>query len=913
MVSSSKSLIYLDSDPYLPYPLMRDLPAATGHGNSPVAGRSPVKDRSVRTMKKIMMWANRTFHPEAKAAQRVPFTTLFSRFQKILSLNNRSLELIAEANDKLGGHYVFDQQYIRSFSQQLGELVHQLIYNLEGLVPQKYTELYKVFREINYDIEAELAGHLVISGADFVMPYARISREHLNVVGGKNARLAEMKKVLGLRVPEGFAITARAFQSFMKFNGLWPQVQAITGEWHANRLTCEQASAKIMALVSEAAVPMEVKKAVQAELAQLHQLTGNKNLHLAVRSSAWGEDGELSFAGQYKSMLNVAGENLFQCYKEVVASAFSATAMEYRRLNGFGDQEMAMSVACQAMIDARISGVIYTIAPSSPRQDDMMISAAWGLGEPVVSGAISADQYTVSRKKPHKISAVSLVRKEKQLILQPGGGTVMQEVEDSRTSNACLTNEQVSQLVTAALEIEQFFRSHMDIEFAIDHQGQLIILQARPLHVAAQTTEHLCDLAGIIKKYPVLMKDQGVIAQKGIGAGKVFVLNNNVDLNFFPSGAILVAKYASPLYAKVMNKARGIITDVGSATCHMATIAREFRVPTIVNTGNATELFTTGQEVTIDAEENIIYQGTIDELCFYGLTTERLEETYEYRLLRRILKKIEPLALVDPTENNFTPQGCRSFHDIIRFVHEKAVEELIELHYTQQHDPHALSGKLRWEVPLDMTLIDIGGGITATGSNGGIDIEQIASIPMRAFVEGLGSPGAWNNEPLSVDIGSFMSSLTRTFSTELSSPRYVGQNLAVISKGYANISLRLGYHFSIIDAYVSDSLNDNYIYFRFAGGVTDATRRARRALFLQRILTENDFVVEVHDDLVIARIKKLPASDIEVKIRLLGLLVGFTRQLDVLLISDQHINQFISGFEMLVKKHTKTFIPEAIQ
>lgn len=905
MVSSSKSLMHLDTDRYLPDPLIRRLPAATGDGNHPVAGRSLVRDRSLTTMKKIISWANRTFYPEQKTAQRVPFATLFSRFQHILSLNNQSMELIAEANDKLGGHYVFDQQYIRSFCEQLRELVDQLIYNLDGLVPQKYAGLYKVFREINDDIAKELSGRLVIAGTDLVMPYAGISREYLNTVGGKNARLAEMKKVLGLRVPEGFAITARAFQSFMEFNKLWPQVQKITDDWLQNRLGCEQASAAIMALIREATVPLEVKKAVQVALAQLRQLAGNKPLQLAVRSSAWGEDSEFSFAGQYKSMLNVAEENLFQCYQEVIASAFSPEAMEYRRQNGFGEQEMAMSVACQAMIDAAISGVIHTIAPSSPRQTDLLISAAWGLGEPVVAGQISADQYTVSRKKPHKISAVSLVRKEKQLVLRPEGGTAMQQVAGARQNNACLTNEQIGQLATTALEIEQFFRAPMDIEFALDRQGRAVILQARPLTLPAQALQPHCDIAAIVSKYPVLMKDQGFIAQKGIGAGRVFVVNSSADLDYFPSGAVLVAKYASPLFARVMSRARGIITDVGSATCHMATIAREFRVPTIVNTGNATRVLTTGQDVTIDAEENIIYAGTIDELCFYGLTTERLEETYEYRLLRRILNRIEPLYLVDPTEANFTPEGCRSLHDIIRFVHEKAVEGLINLHYTQQHDPLTLSGKLEWELPLDMILIDIGGGITARAKSGDIAIEQIASLPMAAFVKGLSSPGAWNNEPLSVDMASFMSSLTRTMPTELASPKYVGQNLAVLSRQYANISLRLGYHFTIIDAYVADNLNDNYIYFRFAGGVSDLTRRSRRARFLQRILTENDFVVEVHEDLVIARIKKLPAIDIEAKISFLGLLVGFTRQLDVLLISDQHINQFVSGFEMLLKKNTQ--------
>ena len=392
MVSISKSHRQIDIHTSLAYPLRRDVPAATGNGNHPAADRSPVKDRSLKTMKKIITWANRTFHPEPKTAQRVSFATLFGKFQHILSLNNQSLELIAEANDKLGGQYVFDQQYIHSFCQDLRELVDQLIYNLEALSPRKYSGLYKVFREINYDIEEELAGRLVISSADFVMSYERISREYLNVVGGKNARLAEIKKVIGLSVPEGFAITARAFQTFMEFNGLWPQVQATTQDWRENRLTCEQASAKIMSLIRKAPVPAELTKTVQTALAQLHQLTGDKTLRLAVRSSAWGEDSEFSFAGQYKSMLNVTEENLFRCYKKVIASSFSPAAMEYRRQNGFGDQEMAMSVACQAMIDAKISGVIYTIDPSSPQKGNLIISAAWGLGAPLASREISADQ-----------------------------------------------------------------------------------------------------------------------------------------------------------------------------------------------------------------------------------------------------------------------------------------------------------------------------------------------------------------------------------------------------------------------------------------------------------------------------------------------------------------------------------------
>jgi pyruvate,water dikinase len=856
-------------------------------------------------MKKIAQWASRTFHPEQKTGQVVPFATLFGRFQKILTLNNLTLELMAEANDKQGGHYVFDQQYIRTMCRQLADNVHQLIYNLDALAPHKYTALHGVFSEIQNAINQELAGRPVMGDAELVMPYARISREHINLVGGKNARLAEMRQVLGLRVPDGFAITTRAFQLFMEHNGLWRKVLDIAGDWRQDRCTAEQAAAAIRPLIVNADVPPAIRKEVQAELAHLHESAGTRELRLAVRSSAWGEDGELSFAGQYLSLLNVTEENLLASYREVIASAFSASALAYRREKGVGDREPAMAVACQVMVDAAVSGVIYTTAPSSARQDSMLISAAWGLGEPVVSGEVSADQYAVTRRKPHRISAVSLVRKTRKLTLRPQGGTVMQPVGEAAGNNASLTNAQVLRLATVALEIEPFFRSHMDIEFAFDRQGELVILQARPLHIAPPSPAQICDIAAIVKNYPVLMRDCGVIAQKGIAAGPVFVVRGSSDLDSFPSGAVLVARYASPLYARVMKKASAIITDVGAATCHMATIAREFRVPTIVNTGHATELLKTGQEITIDAEENVIYEGTIDALCFYGLTTERLEETYEYRLLRRVMKKIEPLALVDPTASDFKPEGCRSFHDIIRFVHEKAVDELINLHYSRRQDKGAIAGKLRWDLPLDLVLIDIGGGIAAASpaAGGSVEIDRITSIPMQAFVQGLDSPGAWDNEPLSVDLGSFMSSLTRSMPAELAGPRYVGQNLAVISGEYANISLRLGYHFSMVDAYVSGNLNDSYIYFRFVGGVTDATRRARRARLLQTILLENDFMVEVHEDLVVARIKKLPADDVTRKIRLLGLLVGFTRQLDVLLLSDQHINRFVTAFAMLAKKN----------
>jgi pyruvate,water dikinase len=174
---------------------------------------------------------------------------------------------------------------------------------------------------------------------------------------------------------------------------------------------------------------------------------------------------------------------------------------------------------------------------------------------------------------------------------------------------------------------------------------------------------------------------------------------------------------------------------------------------------------------------------------------------------------------------------------------------------------------------------------------------------MQAFLRGLAAPGAWNTEPVSVDFGGFMSSLTRTFSIKVASPRYVGQNLAVVSKEYVNISLRLGYHFNLIDAYASEKSDDNYAYFRFLGGVTDIARRSRRARLLADILARNDFRTDVRGDLVVARIKRLDVEGMKRAMRLLGLLVAYSRQLDIKMISEQEMANSIAEFEGLKNAH----------
>jgi pyruvate,water dikinase len=845
------------------------------------------------------------FKGRKKSASKVPFSVLFSVFQKILQYNNQVLELMAEMGTKLGGAYIFDQQYIRSTCHHIADLVYKLIYNLNTLAPKKYLKLYDALGAINSDIEEELAGRPVIPQTEYTMPYRLITDDFTEVVGAKNANLAEIKNLLGLKAPEGFAITTQAFKAFMEYNRLLEKMDALNAAWQKGDASKKQAAEEIRRLILEGTVPQPLQKEIYRSLDNLYQGVNPEEVLLALRSSATSEDTEHTFAGQYLSLLNEPRENILQAYKSILASLYSDSVMEYRRQKELMDYQDSMAVACQLIVDAKVSGVLYTLDPRAPDRDVMLINATWGLGAPVVSGKVRADLYTMDREEPYPLKSLDIVRKPEKLVPQKGGGTDIRTVHQELQTKTCLTDEQMKQIAEAGLKIERYFKKPQDIEWAIDHEDNLVILQARSLNIKDQVANLVCDISSVLDDFSIIFRDKGSIAQEGISTGKVFLVKTEEDLDRFPSDAVLVTAYTSPRLGKVIKKASAIITDVGSPTGHMATIAREFRVPTIVNTGVATQLLHPDQVITVDARENVVYEGAVKALCYYEFVDEIFETTYEYRLLQRVLKKIAPLNLLDPSEKNFTPSGCKTFHDITRYVHEKAVEELIGLEYDRTSDTARAGRKLKFDIPLDLILIDIGGGIRDSANISYIKPQEVISVPMKAFLDGLSVPGGWDREPMSVDFGSFMSSLTRTFSSSMATPKYIGQNLAVLSKEYVNINLRLGYHFNMIAAHITGNLNDNYAYFRFLGGVTDISRRSRRAKMLAEILTKSDFRVDIRGDLVIARIKKLDLEMMEKKMKILGLLVAFTRQLDVKMNHEQEIDRLKNVFQDLKNDYIK--------
>jgi pyruvate,water dikinase len=822
----------------------------------------------------------------------------FHRFQQILAGNNRVLELISDLEDKLSGEYIFDINYLQHMTDRLSEQVCLVISHLNVISGNRYPELLTRQAAIQAELEDIVKGRVPWAGDEYIIDYDEIDSDITEIVGGKNAALGEIRNHLRMTTPDGFVLTTAAYRRFMEHNDLWKRIRAAYEAcWGQDRNAAETYDRAIDALFADAQPPPEVAKAVARRLGAQDKRRKH-GAQWAVRSSAYGEDTKgQSYAGQFKSFLNCPAEDVLPAYIQVIASRFRHGIAVYSGSGILDEAKLPMAVGVQRTIPASSAGVLYSVEPAGDRPDRMTIAARLGLGIDVVGGTASVDHFCVSRLDPTQI--LERHTAEKTTELQPAGDTGVETaaVREDRRTQPCLTDDQVIELATTALLLDGYFKRPVDVEWCFDGHGKLYILQCRPLVVPPKPRTRDADIRRVLARQPVIMRDKGIVAQRGIAAGKVWQVEEDDDPAEFPVGAIAVTKYTTPRLTSIIRRAAAIVTDIGSPSGHMATVAREFGVPMIVNAGDATRLLADGDEITVDAEDNIVYRGIVNELLEYRAGAEDVfRDLKEYQILRRVLRRVSPLFLLDPNSPDFTARKCRTYHDMVRFSHEKAVEELLDFSVSSRLIRGAESRMLKLSVPLGLSVIDLGGGLTSESHAGKtVSLDEIQSVPMKAILKGLTLPGAWSTQPMQVGLGGLVSSLTR-YSMTGQAAEYQGHNLAVISERYANISLQLGYHFNVIEAYVSDNVNDNYIYFRFVGGVTETERRRLRAILIKEILEKLYFKATVSGDLVVARLKKWEAKEILIVLEEIGRLIGFTRQLDTQMYSEESVQERFEAF-----------------
>lgn len=823
----------------------------------------------------------------------VPFSVMFQSFRDVLDRNNTALAIITDMGEKLGGDYIFDINYIRKAYSGLSATVQGSMQSFDVLTGSKHAGLRDVFNRIDEQIK-RMIFDATPSSRELILPYEYITWDKYQEVGGKNSNLAEMRNSLKLNIPDGFAITTHAFNEFIRHNSLDEKIKALEKDSSIKKL------AELQGLIAQAYIPSGLDTAIGNALKKIKNSYG-EGCSLAVRSSAEEEDSESSFAGQFETVLNVKAEKeeITNAYKKVIASLFSGRSVTYQEQREYRIGSIKMAVGCMVMVDAVSSGVIYTADPSGDK-DTLIINAAWGLGSAVVEGQINADLYIVRKDLEPEIISIRPGSKSFMIISAEGGGTDTISSPDDIRDKECLSGDQIIELARLAITIESHFRRHQDIEWAIDRDGRIFILQSRPLIINKDTKKSAVSSDMLSDSLPVLIKNTGIAVQKGVAGGRVFILRHMDELDYLPKGAILVSRHDSSNFVKAMPFVSAIITDIGTPTSHMASICREFNVPALVNAVNATGILKHGQEVTvaIDEENVMVYAGIVPEvLRLAGSRSANMEDIYEFRKKKYILRYILPLNLIDPLLNDFTPESCKTIHDILRFIHEKSVTGLVEnARYGGEMFKGHSAVKLDLPIPAGIIAIDIGGGLAAGDTHGKIRLEQITSIPLRAVIEGMMHPGAWHHDAVSLRVNDLISSMTRMTDISSDADSYIGCNVAVASREYVNLSLKFGYHFTMLDSYCSPNTRDNHIYFRFAGGATDIAKRSRRAQLVGIIMREYGFNLKMKGDLVIARLANIGQDEIKDILNKIGRLMAYTRQLDVMMHDDGDVDRYAKKF-----------------
>jgi pyruvate, water dikinase len=360
---------------------------------------------------------------------------------------------------------------------------------------------------------------------------------------------------------------------------------------------------------------------------------------------------------------------------------------------------------------------------------------------------------------------------------------------------------------------------------------------------------------------------------------------------------VLVARQAAPRFVNLMTRAAAIVTEEGSVTGHMASLAREYRVPTVTGLAGAFGL-AEGAEVTVDASRRRILAGRVEELLELDtLRAAIVPDLPSLARLERFTARIARLNLIDPAKNSFRAKNCRTYHDVVRFCHEMAISEMFNINDYRNLREKGAAFRLDTDVPLGIYVIDLGGGVVAGTEGRSVKPAEIASMPMRALWTGMTTPGVRWAGARPIDMRGFVAAWANTMVDPGRSERGLGDNsYAMVGSDYVNFGSRLGYHFTTLEAVCSDAAEQNYVVFRFKGGAAALERRERRTRFIAEVLLHEAFVVDRQQDLLNAWVKTLPREEIEARLRMLGRLMGCARQLDVAMDTEASVPACVAAF-----------------
>lgn len=457
-----------------------------------------------------------------------------------------------------------------------------------------------------------------------ILWFEELTKDDVPLVGGKNANLGELLRA-GIPVPPGFAVTAYAYKRFIEETGIKDKIYEIlrekVPEGAAKPEDYMEASEEIRKLIESTPIPKDIESDVRKAYRELSRRVGKEEEFVAVRSSATAEDlPGASFAGQQETYLNVRGEDdVVEKVRKCWSSLFTPRAIFYREQKGFKHEKVLISVAVQKMVNSRSAGVMFTLHPVTGERDKIVIEGHWGLGEAVVSGAVTPDEWVVD-KNTLEIIERRIVEKTYELVRDPvTGKTVRREIPPERRKAPSLTDEEVKLLAELAVKIEKHYGMPMDIEWAVDRDmkfpDSVFIVQARPETVwsVKEAKPEARAVAKTVSEAKAVVR--GLPASPGVAYGKAKICLTLDDAKKkMQQGDILVTTMTDPDWVPYMKMASAIVTDEGGMTAHAAIVSRELGIPAIVGTREATKKMQDGKDYTVDARAGVVYEGRVEEL-----------------------------------------------------------------------------------------------------------------------------------------------------------------------------------------------------------------------------------------------------------------------------------------------------------
>ncbi len=836
------------------------------------------------------------FHSESKTEEeqrkeeaiRRAFKARCGHFKALLSANKQALSAMASLEEALGGERLFGMSFVRATCTTIVASVFNMVRHLNALSGNRHAELFERIRSIQQHVSDIVSPRSAEALGPLVLPLRELDYSLADEVGAKMAGLGEAGKKLGLRIPSGFVVTVSGYRRFMEEGKLREEINRRIQMTDLSRLEAVFAlSSSLQQLIIAAPLPEDLASAILGHYQDMER--EQPGTRLAVRSSAIGEDAcGVSYAGQYRSDLNVTGDSLLDAYKEIVASKYGVTAMTYRASRGIPDDDAPMCVGCLRMAEALCGGVAYSRDPLN-REEGVIVNAVPGLPKAVVDGSAEVDVFRVGRSAPHEILERRIAQKRFRLESAPGGDLRKSIVNEDEGAQPTLSDAQAREVAKAALLFEDFYAAPQDMEWAFEPSGQLLILQARPLTGMEDAPNTLPLPEGVS-----LLLEGGISASPGFGAGEVFVVRRDADMLRFPKGAVLVVEQAHARWAPVLNRAAAVISEYGGVAGHLASVAREYGVPALFGLEHAARILQSGTVVTVDALSRRVFAGRVEAPEAAKKEPRQIfADSPIFRTLEKAVEHIVPLHLLEPESPDFSPANCRTLHDITRFSHEKAVEEMFRM------DESLLEGRcgkqLRYKgSKLQYFVVNIENGFCRPVQGKFVELEDICCPPMRALWDGmLAIPWAG---PVGTTGRGFLALVAESAGNpelEISrAPVRAARNYFMVDREYCNLQASFGYHFCTVEAQAGALEQENYVSFHFKGGAANLGRRIQRVQVLADVLAENGFIVEVREDALSARAEELSEAEALELLLILGYLLIHSRQMDAALGSEDSRTAF---------------------